>query len=335
VHCAPSDGLEYVCGPVASEDVVRLGDGPWLLASGLNVGVPAHLYVIDSRTREARPVWPAAQELGAGHEPTADCPGGSPDPARVSMDGLGLRLDPGGRGATLYAANHGDRHAIEVFHVDWQTGTPQVSWQDCLPLPSGTLANAVAPLPDGGIAFTSFHDPDDPQAWARMARGEPTGALWEFRSTRGFRRLDRADLSGANGLAVSADGSVLYVSSWSGGLIRVYDRRRHTQRDIGLGFLPDNIKVDADGSLWVAGQASTVAAIAACKGPACPQPWVVAQVDAASGRVALRLQRSGSAEINYACSALPVDGALFITARGDQRLAVVPLATLRPTGDRR
>lgn len=336
MNCEPSDGLDYVCGPVASEDLVRLPGSPWLLASGLNVGAPAQLYVIDTRTRQARAAWPDAEAASSGDEASADCPGGSPDLARVSMDGLGLRTGADGYSATLYAANHGDRHAIEVFHVDWQAGSPRVFWQDCLPLPSGTLANAVAPLPDGGIAFTSFHDPDDPQAWARMARGEPTGAVWEFRSTSGFRRIDRGDLSGANGLAVSADGSLLYVSSWSGGLLRVYDRRRHTQRDIAMGFLPDNIKVDVDGRLWVAGQASTVAAIASCTGPACPQPWVVAQVDAATGAVTPRLTGSGTAQVNYACSALPVDGALYITARGDQRLAVVPLAPFPAvTGDRR
>ena len=40
--CSPSDGLSYVCGPAASEDLARIPGTPWLVAGGLNIGAPAH-----------------------------------------------------------------------------------------------------------------------------------------------------------------------------------------------------------------------------------------------------------------------------------------------------
>jgi hypothetical protein len=47
--CAPESGLQFICGPVASEDLARIPGTPWLIASGLNLGAPAHFYLIDTR----------------------------------------------------------------------------------------------------------------------------------------------------------------------------------------------------------------------------------------------------------------------------------------------
>ena len=63
--------------------------------------------------------------------------------------------------------------------------------------------------------------------------------------------------------------------------------------------------------------------IAAC-GPACPQPWIIARVDASRGTVATLLSGKGTGTINYACGALQVDDTLFITLRGDRRIAWTP-----------
>ena len=78
------------------------------------------------------------------------------------------------------AANHGDRMAIEFFEVDARQGAPTLHWKGCAPLPAGTLPNAVTTLPDGGLLVISFYDPNDAQAWTRMAAGQNTGRRgWE------------------------------------------------------------------------------------------------------------------------------------------------------------
>jgi sugar lactone lactonase YvrE len=245
----------------------------------------------------------------------------------MSTDGLTLRPGIGGR-HTLYVANHGDRRAIEMFRVDARGELPTLTWVGCAPMPAGTLPNAVAALAGGRLIVTSFHDPGDKFAWERMARGEPTGSVWTWRPGGGFRRMDVGPISGANGVEVSRDGRTLYVSAWSAGRLVVVDLRTGKRREIPLGFLPDNIKRSPDGALLVGGQRTTVASIAGCTGPQCPQDWIVARVDPLRGTVTALVERHGDALINYACTGLEVGGRLYITARGDRRIAWLPTSAL-------
>lgn len=325
--CAPSDGLSYVCVPAASEDLARIPGTRWLVVSGLNVGAPAHLYLIDTRTKRTALLFPtAAPRLRPDPKLSSVCPG-PPDLAAISTDGLNIRAGRGGQ-HLLLVANHGDRNAVEMFSIDARGPQPGATWIGCVPMPPGTLANAVVPLSDGGLIVSSFHDPGDKQAWARMDRGENTGSVWEWHADSGLRRLETGGISGANGLELSADEHTLYASAWSGRQLLILDRRTGARRVIPFDFLPDNIKRAPDGTLFVGGQRSTVARIGACEGPACPQDWIIARVDPVRGTVTPLITRPGNALINYACGAIQVDGTLYITARGDYRLAYVPLASL-------
>jgi hypothetical protein len=314
--CAPSDGLSYICGPTASEDLVRVPDSRWLIASGMNVGAPAHLYLIDSRQKRATIAYSPAAHRSPLHGTGCS---GPPDPLRMSLDGLALR--PGARGMhTLYAANHGDRMAIEIFSIDARGARPRLRWLDCALLPQQTLPNAVATLPGGSFLVISFYDPSDPQAWARMAQGQMTGRILKWQPGLGFSAVPNSATSGGNGLETSADGSQVYASSWSARRLVVLSLREGTRREIDLDFMPDNIHRLADGSLLVVGQRTTVEAIHAC-GSQCPQPWTLARVDPRAGTVQELLSGPGTPAINYACGAIAIAGTVFVTARGDRRLA--------------
>ena len=327
--CAPSDGLRFICGPVASEDLARVPGTRWLIASGMNIGQPAHLYLIDARGKTAGVLFPLGEPQMALDRRIAPGCSGPPDLSRMSTDGLGLR--PGPHGVhMLYAANHGDRRAIEMFRLDARGARPRLRWVGCAAMPPGTLPNAVAPLPDGGLLVSSFYDPTDPTAWARMARGEDTGRILEWRPGTGFRPLPGGVMSGANGLETSADGSLVYASAWSGRRLVILSLRDGTRREIALDFLPDNIHRLPDGSLLVGGQRARVEDVAACAGPQCPQAWELARVDPRTGAVRPLLKREGTSLVNYGCGGLALDGAVFITARGDRRIVYVPQAELPP-----
>lgn len=318
--CAAHEGLRFVCGPVGAEDIAQIPGTPWLVTSGLDLGGGGHLYLVDGRSKRARVLEVRTSPSAPG------CPA-PPDRTRMSTDGLTLRPGPAGH-HTLYVANHGDRRAIEMFRLDARGPRPTATWTGCAVMPAGTLPNAVAPLPGGALVVTSFHDPDDAQAWERMAREEPTGSVWEWRPGAGFQRLDVGPISGANGVEVGPDGRTLYVSAWSASKLVVVDLKAGRRREIPLGFLPDNIKRAPDGSLLVGGQKTTVASIAACHGPQCPQDWVVARVDPVRGSVVPLVARHGDALVNYACTGLLVGGTLYITTRGDSRIAWLPVASL-------
>jgi sugar lactone lactonase YvrE len=318
--CAPKGGLSFICGPVGSEDIAAVPASRWLVTSGLDLGEGGHLYLIDRKARRSRMLPFAIGPTSPG------CPG-PPDPAKMSTDGLTLRSGPGGR-HTLYVANHGDRRAIEMFRIDARREVPTATWTGCAPMPTGTLPNAVAALPGGRLIVTSLHDPDDASAWERMARQEPTGSVWEWRPGAGFRRLDIGPISGANGVEASPDGRTLYVSAWSASKLVAVDLETLHRREIPLDFLPDNIKRGPGGSLIVAGQRTSVASIAACKGPRCPQDWTIVRVDPGTGRVTPLVARHGDGLIDYACTGLRIGGTLYITARGDKRIGAIPMAAL-------
>lgn len=325
--CDPSGGLHFVCGLTASEDLAVLPGTDWLVLGGLNVGSPAHLYLINARTQRASTLFPFDPPRirpdpahGGDRQPP-------PELARMSTSGINVRVGDDGN-CLLYACNHGDRHAIEIFRIEVRGGVITAAWVGCVPLPVGTLAAAVVPLSDGGLLVSSFYDPRDKNAWTRMERGEPTGSLWEWHRDTGFRELETGGISGANGLEVSADEKTIYASAWSARELLILERASGDTRRIPLEFLPDNIKRSADGTLLIAGQQSTVAKIAACDGPECPQDWIVARFDPARDRVTPLISRPGNALINYACAALELNGTLYITARGDRRVAYVPLTSL-------
>jgi sugar lactone lactonase YvrE len=315
--CTPAEGLRFICGTGAAEEVVAIPRTRWLIASGLNVGAPAHLTLIDTRRQRAMPL---AMTFPTQANAASDCPG-PPDPARWSMDGLALATD--GRTPRLFAANHGDRRAVEFFTLALRPGhLPVARWTGCATLPAGTLGNAIAATGPRGFYLTSFHAPDDDQAWARMARGEPTGSVWRWRQGGGFTRIETGPISGANGIALSPDHRRLYVSAWSERAVLALDLRTGARRRIALPFLPDNLHLDARGSLLIGGQDTTVGAIGAC-GAQCPQPWAVVRLDPRTGRTTRLAHGPGTPRINYACGALPVGRQLYITVRGDDRIAAL------------
>lgn len=325
--CPPEKGLGTICGPVGSEDLARIPGTPWLIASGLNLSQPAHLYLIDTRRKSARVLFPVGRpRLRLDRVAAPDCPG-PPDLARLSTDGLGIRR--GWRGVhLLYAANHGDRNAIEMFRVHAAGPRPWLEWIGCAPTPPGTLPNAVAPLPDGGLLVTSFYDPADKDPWGRMARGELNGRVLRWRAGEGFGDLPGPGVSGANGVETSADGSVAYVSAWSGRKLLVISLRDGERREIPLDFLPDNIHRLPDGTLLVGGQRARVEEIGGCSGARCQQPWVIVKVDPATSEVRPLLSRLGTAQVVYASGGMAVNGVLYVTVRGDRRVVFKPLSEL-------
>lgn len=327
--CPPSDGVQWVCGPRAAEDLVRIPGTPWLLAGGLATDRPAAFYAIDHRTKQARPVFPVtgATTMRLQADWRAICPG-PPNLARLSVDGLALRASD--RYSMLYAANHGDRRAVEVFRVDVAKAGPKLSWIGCVPMPKGTLANAIAALSDGGLVVTSFHDPDDPDAWKKLAKRETTGGVWEWHAASGWKSLDVGPVSGPNGVALSADERTLYVSAWADRRLLAIERGHRVRREIVLDFLPDNLRRDDDGSLLLAGQRAKVSDIAVCQGPVCPQPWVVVRVEPARAKFTTLAEGPGSPVLSYACGALRIDDVLYVSARAQPGVAWVSLKALPP-----
>src|SRR5260221_11034804 len=87
--CAPSGGLNFVCGVQAPEDLVPVPNTRWLIASGTRAGSGLHL--IDTQTKTARNLFSTDVSSARADKTTfGGCPGPL-DPKVAVLQGLSLR----------------------------------------------------------------------------------------------------------------------------------------------------------------------------------------------------------------------------------------------------
>src|SRR5262245_13639281 len=84
--CAPSGGLNFICGLQAPEDLVLIPGTRWLIASGMAAGSGLHL--IDTQAKTSRNFFgPGLSTVRADKNKFAGCPA-APDPKQVVLHGL-------------------------------------------------------------------------------------------------------------------------------------------------------------------------------------------------------------------------------------------------------
>jgi hypothetical protein len=320
--CKPEGQAQFICGLSAPEDLIRIPDSPWVVVSGM-AEKTSQLYLVDSRTKEARGLYPVAGAR-TKHDKTryGSCPG--PLPQGV-FGAHGIDLQPKANGTfTLYAVNHAGRESIEILELDLAGGTPVPSWVGCVVFPEGTSGNGIVGLPDGGFITTNFKDPADRDAFRKMSAGEITGNVLEWHPGTGWTELPDSAMSGANGIALSPDGKWLYVAGWPGKNIVRFERTgdRWTKRDaIPTGFLTDNLRWMADGSLLAAGQDGDMPGVFGCAPPACLIRSAAVKIDPRTFEMKRVISYAGSAQFEAATTAIDVGDEYWVGSfRGDRVL---------------
>lgn len=322
--CPVEPGVHYLCGLNNAEDILRIGESPWLLASGMaSAEVNGGLYLIDSGTRRWELLFPGA-EARQVHDRAQypDCPGPL-DTTQLSLHGLALQKHPAGADSwRLYMTSHGSREAIEIFTLD-VSGKPQLQWIGCVPLPATAWANSVEILPDGGFLTTNFMNPAE--GFAPILRGERNGQVLEWHPGSSVQAVAGTELSGPNGIALSADGRHMFVAAFGGNAIVRYELDNLPLRatDASLGVVPDNLRWTDHGTLLTAGGNVEGACFDAAGAP-CGPGWSVLEIDPET----LTARRLGGlpagAALGSASTALLVDGELWVgTPRGDL-IAILP-----------
>jgi hypothetical protein len=320
--CDADGALHFVCGPANAEDLVRVGQTRWLIASGMDgvlVGPQAargHLYLIDHQARKWQEAFPGPSPAFR-HDKTlyGSCPGPLVT-TNFSAHGLALRERAPGR-YRLYVTGHGAREAIEVFEVDATGATPAITWTGCVPLPEDVSANSVAILPDWGFVTTKFLDRrlSQQESFAQVRQGKVNGAIFEWHPGSPVRMIAGTELSAPNGIEVSPDGATLYVAVFgTRELVRFRRDGARLQKDsVSLDITPDNVRWSANGKLLTAG--SNVAAA----GAAPTRAWSVVEVDPATlaaRRIAGTERSPGMQAISVG---LEVDGVIWVgTFSGDR-----------------
>lgn len=276
-------GPEVVCNVTNVEDLIRIGDTKWVLGSSLHGGAnpTATLYVFDMEAGTGEPV--DASSIAVRQDPASypEC-AAAPDLAHFGSHGLDYRGDAGG--GRLYVVNHAGRESIEAFTVDMGSGKPTLEWNGCVVAPKTAWPDGIVSLPDGGMLVTSLWDPNDPGFIDKLVAGAPVGGLLEWHPGKGWSSVGPSDLSGPNGVIVSADGETAYVALWAEKRIMSMNRSDGVVKKVDVSFLPDNLRWSEDGSFIIAGGQDTTirSALDDCfttQKVNCDIPGVIVRVD--------------------------------------------------------
>ena len=325
--CGPDGAMRFVCGPANAEDLLRIGETRWLIASGMDGALMGsqsargHLYLVDHQDKSWREAFPGVAPAFR-HDRTlyADCPGPL-DTMNFSAHGLSLREQARGR-YRLYVTGHGAREAIEVFEVDASGPTPAITWTGCVPLPDDVSANSVAILPDWGFVTTKFLDRRLPQqeSFAQVRQGQLNGAIYEWHPGSQVRAIAGTALSAPNGIEVSRDGNTIYVAVFgTRELVRFRRGAGSLQKDsVKLDITPDNVRWSANGKLLTAGGNFAGAGAAPVAG------WSVVEIDPDT----LAVRRIAGAERSPGMQAisvgLDVENEIWVGTFSGDRVGYVP-----------
>jgi len=259
--CAPTNGLNFVCGAQNPEDLVPIPGTRWLIASGMKDG--AGVKLVDTDAKTARLFYtggPAQQRPDKKLFPNCPAP---PDVSTFNAHGIYLRRAQVPGLYRLYVVSHGLLESIQVFAVDVRSVEPSLTWTGCVPMPEGNkaytsadsqasssrvAANAVAAFSDGTIIATVPQRPGSTNV--QRLRGEPTGDVVEWKpGTDSFRVVPGTQLAGNNGIEIALDEREFYVVSFGTHTVVVFSRQdpvKPLRQSQAPGFMPDNLRWSGD-----------------------------------------------------------------------------------------
>jgi hypothetical protein len=339
--CEPHAGLVPICGLQNPEDLALMPGEEWLVASQFPseqnpAGSLVALRLADTKVVTAFPPLEAGggSRAEASSEEWGDpsCPG-SPEPDLFSPHGLDLVQRPGEK-PMLLVVNHGGREAIELFEWQADPQRPRLHWRGCVLLPEQAWPNDVAGLPAGGMVVTSFLTGGSALrlglSGIKLLLGWRTGGVVEWQPKRGWSIVANSEMSGPNGIAVSRDGSQLFVAAWgSGDFVRLDRNGNAPPETVALPHLPDNMSWAPDGKLLVTGQVASALAILRCgtlERGTCALPFSVVAIDPATLEIDLVFEHDGATAMGAATSAVQYGTDLYLGTFAGDRIARLPAA---------
>lgn len=295
-----------------AEDLALVADGRWVIASSMPavMGEPGGLYGIATDARTVTALAPDREAVDS--RSWAGCDGPLP-PDSFSPHGIAVQNVEGRE--LLFVVSHGEREAVEIYEIRSE-GALSLYWLDCLELPSGASANAVAGTADGRVFVTNMNAPDEPGSPDEAAHW--MGNVLEWSVGSGWVPLPGSRLYAPNGLLVSDDGATVWVASWAGGEVVRWIEGQQTA--LPLPFLPDNLRWESRNTLLAAGLRGSPPEVVAClmgQGDCTAIGTAVARVDVASGD--LRLDCVRELSLSMGTVALPVASDWWVgPVRGEQ-----------------
>lgn len=315
-ECEAGDGddpVTYICGPSNAEDLLNLGDTGMILVSGMSGdNTPGHLYLVNPLDHSFDElIFSSNFSMAMDSTAYPSCPG----PLNLeSFSVHGLSLNEYAQNQfDLYTTSHGEREAIEIYDLDLSSGEAILTWKGCVVLPENTFSNSVAILSDGGFVTTKMMDPTE--GFGSLAGGGITGNVFEWHPGGDVFAVEGTELSGANGIAMSADDRYMYVAALGSSELIKFDRSQSPigKEVISVDIVPDNIRWGEEGKLLTAGgntEANT--------------GWSVLEVDADTFTVIRVGGADQNSSIQGVSSALQVGNNLWVGTFNGDRIGYIP-----------
>jgi hypothetical protein len=212
--CAPSLGLNFVCGLNQPEDLIQIGGSKWVIASAM--GENGGISIIDAEAKTAKRFFAGAMKPDRKMYP--DC---ATAPTGFNTHGLALRPASTSGTYKLYAVTHLPFESIQVFTVDTRGAEPAVAWTGCVKLPADFKTNSVTATMDGTIlADVQMHG-----GATDFISGNVTGGVWEWKpKDRTLHLLPGTELPGNNGIEISPDETEFYIAVSGTQTVAIYNR---------------------------------------------------------------------------------------------------------------
>jgi hypothetical protein len=328
LDCRSMDGFAVHCGFRNPEDLVRVPDGTRLIVSEMGeflLDTPGRLSSLELASGERAPI---AIDWSADGADWGEATCEAPDLEAFSPHGIDLVTRDDGRHALL-VVNHGLRESVEFFELAENDDAWALTWRGCALPPGDPFVNDVAGLRGGGFLVTHMWDKSLPfeTIVERFQRGERLGWVWAWAPGTGFTKLEGSELVMPNGIALSPDEAKLFVNDYLGNRTVRIDRATGEVDGSFEVRQPDNVTVDADGTLWVASHqhdptGQTCAQVTA--GP-CLLPYRIVRADPESLETEVVLDGDGP-PMGYATVALRVADRLYLGSAHGDRVVSVALA---------
>jgi len=327
--CAPSMGLNYVCGMKRPEDLLQIGSSKYLVFGGSAPG--GGIGLIDSQAKTWRQL--DLGQLRPDLKLYPDCTT-IPDPKVLNAHGIALRPTRTAGLYTLYTVTHAPFESIQVFALDSRAGEPGLTWTGCVKLPADFRTNGVTAASDGTIIANVQMKNGATQADYMV--GKITGGVYVWKpGAKSWRLLPGTELAGNNGIEISRDEKEIYVAVSGTQSVEIYslaEPARPVRSAHAIWFNIDNIHWSGD-RLITAGVIQDEPACGGTRkeiierggGLDCHRGWVTAQLDPASLQWKILSYGEAIPDFGGVSTGQVIGDALWLSSNQMDRVAWRPL----------